>query len=86
MNEDIYNLILQKMKTQNLDKDKQFSFEYELYPYVTHNPYCRFRYAKLMINKKNNDYETTLCIENSNYRPLEVVFYEISEEETVVEV
>lgn len=72
MNEDIYNLILQKMKTQNLSKDKQFLFEYELYPYVTHNPYCRFRYAKLIINKKNNDYEATLCIENNNYSLLHV--------------
>jgi hypothetical protein len=55
------------MKTQNLSKDKQFSFEYELYPYVTHNPYCRFRYAKVIINKMNHSYEATLCVENNNF-------------------
>lgn len=72
MNEDIYNLLLQRMKTQNLSKDKQFSFEYELYPYVTHNKYCRFRYAKLVINKKNDSYEATICIENNNHSLLHV--------------
>jgi len=72
MNEDIYNLLLQRMKTQNLSKDEQFSFEYELYPYVTHNKYCRFRYAKLMIHKNNDSYEATICIENNNHSLLHV--------------
>ena len=67
MEEDIYNLILEKMKKQNLDKDKSFSFEYELYPYATNNSNRKFNFIKIVINKKNNSYEASVCIENNRY-------------------
>lgn len=91
MNEDIYNLLLQRMKTHNLSKDKHFSFVYELYPYVTHNNYCRFRYAKLMINKNNDSYQATICIENNIHSLLhldedsEDYYYENQENEDMLQ-